>query len=98
MSDVSGAAGQPRREPEEHAGTTVPGEERDKGAGAGAPLRPDTEGGIPLGPEAQAELDEATRRVYSDDQTAETQRLASEEIGLSTDLASNQPHRRFEGT
>ncbi len=54
-------------------------------------------GNIPLDPEALAQLDAVTKRVLDEDQDAEMRRLASEEVGVTTDPASGESSRRFTG-
>ncbi len=72
-------------------------EDRAAGAGEEAPQAADAGGNIPLDPEALAQLDAATKRVLDEDQDAEMRRLASEEVGVTTDPASGESSRRFTG-
>ncbi|MDP9374811.1 MAG: NAD(P)/FAD-dependent oxidoreductase, partial [Chloroflexota bacterium] len=87
MTGTGGTAGRPS------AGTG--GQDAESG---GTVPRPSGAGNdLPLSPEAAAQLEAATERVLEEDQQAEMVRLTSEEVGISTDPASDEPSRRFAG-
>ncbi len=87
MTGTGGTAGRPS------AGTGG----QDAESGGTAPRPSGAGNDLPLSPEAAAQLDAATERVLEEDQQAEMVRLASEEVGISTDPASDEPSRRFAG-
>ena len=61
----------------------APGSTEQPGAGTGA-------GGAD---EARPELDETSKQILEDDRNAELNRLATPEIGTTTDPASGEPRR-----
>ena len=61
----------------------APGNAEGPGAGTGA-------GGAG---ETRPELDETSKQILEDDRTAELNRLATPEIGTTTDPASGEPRR-----
>ena len=74
---MSGISGASDRAPGETDGPVASPGGRDPG-GAG---------------EARPELDETSKQVLEDDRNAELSRLATPEIGTTTDPASNEPRR-----
>ena len=79
MSDMAGASGR------------APGDAEGRGAAAGGQAPRSTEAGG--AGEARPVLDETSKQILEDDTSAELNRLATPEIGTTTDPASGEPRR-----
>lgn len=66
--------------------------------GVGQPKQPGNAVGSGAQPEQpKIELDETTKRILAEDMNAALLNAVAEEVGLSTDPASNEPRRNLGG-